>query len=102
MQSFDPYKSAEALGIREDERNGLINLARELADPDYVERFDMAGWSNCAHAKLEAKIGRSVDILPMQRLFCGMKPYWQKEGVTRRTPAEASEAIYRFLTGVGF
>jgi len=100
MQSFDPYKSATALGITEQERQGLIGLARDLSSPDYSERFDMSGWGFCAHAKLCAKIGENVNPQgSMFRLFLGLEPYWiaDSRALSSRTPLEASEAIYRFL-----
>lgn len=98
MQSFDPYKSATALGISEQERQGLIGLARDMSDPEYGERFDLAKWGSCFKPKLEAKIGRHVSATgSMYRLFHGLAPAWQREGMNNRTALEGADAIYRFL-----
>jgi len=98
MQSFDPYKSASALGISEQERQGLIGLARDMSDPEYGERFDMVRWGDCLRPKLERRIGRHVSATgSMYRLCRGLAPAWQREGLNGRTPIEAADAIYRFL-----
>jgi len=106
MFRVDPYLSAEALGITEDERSGLIGLMRDFSHGNAPEWFNMLYCSRCICGSLDIRLGRENswgEPRPdnLRRLYLGQAPYWLSNPLfdqITNTPAEAAVAIHKFLT----
>ncbi|MGH6822810.1 MAG: hypothetical protein ACREC4_04855 [Methylocella sp.] len=105
MRPYDPYKTARELGITDEERQGLIKLARAL--PYDTDAFAMSDWRTCICGRLYKSralpfVSKLKFSAALTGLFCMWRggnpaPCWMPLTMNH-SKEQAATAITRFLT----